>query len=166
MLKHLVIDVDGTLTDAGVYYDEHGNEMKKFCTRDGAAFFAMKSVGVELIILTGRECAATLRRMTELKADIIKQNVKDKAAWLESYMTENGINKDNIGFIGDDLNDYQAMQLCGFKACPADAAKEIKEICNYISSVPGGHGAVRDICEHILTIESKYNELLAYYGVI
>ena len=80
-IEYIVIDVDGTLTDAGIYYDEHGNELKKFCTRDAAGFFAAKILGIKTIILTGRECAATLRRMQELKVDHIVQNVKDKVSY-------------------------------------------------------------------------------------
>ena len=69
-VKLLVIDVDGTMTDAGIYYDEHGNELKKFCTKDAAGFFAAHQVGIEIMVLTGRECAATTRRMTEIKLGV------------------------------------------------------------------------------------------------
>ena len=91
MIKHLIIDVDGTLTDSGLYYDSYGNELKKFNTKDAMGFFLSKAAGITLIILTGRESEATLRRMTELKADIIEQNIKDKAVWLKAYMSDNDI---------------------------------------------------------------------------
>ena len=81
-LKLIVIDVDGTMTDAGVYYDERGNELKKFCTKDAAGFFAAHSVGIKIMVLTGRECAATTRRMTEMKVEYLYQNVKNKAEFL------------------------------------------------------------------------------------
>ena len=77
-IKVLVIDVDGTMTDAGIYYDETGNELKKFCTKDAAGFFAARIVGIKTMVLTGRECAATTRRMKELKVDYLCQNVKEK----------------------------------------------------------------------------------------
>ena len=86
-IKYLVVDVDGTLTDAGIYYDETGNELKKFCTRDAAGFFAAHAVGIKYMILTGRECAATTRRLTEMKADYLVQNCKDKVAYLDRKST-------------------------------------------------------------------------------
>jgi 3-deoxy-D-manno-octulosonate 8-phosphate phosphatase (KDO 8-P phosphatase) len=157
-IKHIVIDVDGTLTDSGVYYDNHGNELKKFSTKDGTGFFVAHAVGIKLIILTGRESTATTRRMTELKVDIIQQNVKDKAAWLREYMAENGVDKAEIGYIGDDVNDLPPMRLCGFVSCPADSCKEVKAIADYVSPLCGGHGAVRDAIEYLLTKDGLWSE--------
>jgi 3-deoxy-D-manno-octulosonate 8-phosphate phosphatase (KDO 8-P phosphatase) len=159
-IKLIALDVDGTLTDSGVYYDDHGNELKKFSTKDGAGIQVAKSAGLKIIVLTGRECNATLRRMSELKADIIKQNVKNKAAWLREYMIENGVDKTEIGYIGDDVNDLPPMRLCGFVGCPADACKEVKSIADYISPVNGGSGAVRDCIEYLLTESGQWTELI------
>ena len=77
-LKYIVIDVDGVMTDAGIYYDENGNEYKKFCTRDAAGFWALKQAGIKVIVITGRECEATRRRMTELGVDSLFQNINNK----------------------------------------------------------------------------------------
>ena len=160
MIKYLIIDVDGTLTDSGIYYDSHGNELKKFSTRDGTGFIIAKTVGIKLIILTGRESKATLRRMTELKADIIMQNIIDKTEWLKAYFSENNINKNDVGYIGDDLNDLQAMMLCGFKGCPNDACKEIKALADYVSPLNGGSGAVRDNIEHLLNESGDWDKFV------
>jgi len=84
---------------------------------------------------------------------------------LKTLFSERNIEPGQCAYIGDDLNDYAAMKLCGFKACPADAVVEIRELCDYVSPYSGGYGAVRDICEYILKQEGKYNELLAFYGV-
>ncbi len=149
-ITHLVMDVDGTLTDSGVYYDDAGHELKKFNTKDGAGMKVAKAAGIVLIVLTGRECEATVRRMKELGVDILIQNVKDKKRWLMDYMAENALNTSQLGYIGDDINDLSAMELCGFIGCPADACREVKEIATYIASVEGGHGAVRDCIEHLL----------------
>ena len=70
-IKYLIIDVDGTMTDAGIYYDDHGNELKKFCTKDAVGFFAAKQAGIKTMVLTGRECQATTRRMAEMKVDFL-----------------------------------------------------------------------------------------------
>lgn len=85
-IKLIVIDVDGTMTDSGIYYDENGNEWKKFCTKDAAGFFAAHKLGIKIMVLTGRECAATERRMKELRVQYLCQNVKDKMGYLSEFM--------------------------------------------------------------------------------
>ena len=165
-LKYLVIDVDGTMTDAGIYYDEHGNELKKFCTKDAAGFFAAHKVGIKIMVLTGRECAATTRRMTEMKVDYLCQNVKDKVSYLRNFMSEYNITKDEIGYIGDDLNDLAPMRLCGFVGCPVDSCQEIIDCADYVSTVKGGYGAVRDIVEQLLKESGEWNMAISdVYGV-
>lgn len=167
-IKYLVVDVDGTMTDAGVYYDEFGNELKKFCTRDAAGFFAAKTVGIKIIVMTGRKCNATLRRMNELHVDYIFQNVKNKHEFLKKFMFESNITKEEIGFIGDDLNDLAAMRLVGFIGCPVDSCNEIIAVADYISSQKGGQGAVRDIMEHLLRKRDEWEvavEKLYYCGI-
>ena len=157
-IKSLIIDVDGTLTDGGIYYDSHGNEMKKFNTKDGTAFAAARAAGIKIIIITGRESECVKRRMTELQVDILEQNAQDKTAWVKQYITKNAIESGEIGYIGDDLNDINAMKLCGFAGCPADACDEVKQIATYISDKNGGHGAVRDIIESLLRQSGLWNE--------
>lgn len=165
-IKYLIIDVDGTLTDAGIYYDERGNELKKFCTKDAAGFFAAHQVGMKIMILTGRESAATTRRMMEMKADYLIQNCRDKISYIKKFMQKNSILKDEIGYLGDDLNDLPGMRLCGFIGCPSDACKEVKEKADYVSNICGGHGAVRDIIEFLLQARGEWNDAIAEeYGI-
>ena len=165
-LKLLVVDVDGTLTDAGIYYDENGNELKKFCTKDAAGFFAAHSVGIKIMVLTGRECAATTRRMTEMKVEYLFQNVKNKVDFLRTFMNQHNLKKENVGYIGDDLNDLPPMMLVGYIGCPADSCQEIKQIANYISNIRGGYGAVRDIIEHILRESGQWEGAASdIYGI-
>lgn len=159
-LKYLVLDIDGTFTDGGIYYDENDNELKKFCTKDGAGIVCARVAGIKLVVLTGRECAATTRRMKELHVDHIFQNIKDKAAFLSDWMKENQIHKDEVGYIGDDINDLAPMALCSFIGCPADAAAEVKKIASYVSKVDGGHGAVRDVIEHILKEQGIWEDVI------
>lgn len=157
IVKYWVVDVDGTMTDAGIYYDEKGNEIKKFCTKDAAGFFAAQAVGMKVIILTGRECAATTRRMQDLKVDFLFQNIKNKEDFLKKFMEEHGIQKDELAYIGDDLNDLPSMKLAGYIGCPKDSCREILEIADYISVNNGGHGAVRDIIEHFLRETNEWD---------
>lgn len=165
-IKYIVIDVDGTMTDAGIYYDEHGNELKKFCTKDAAGFFAARQAGIKIVVLTGRECAATTRRMQEMKVDYLVQNIKDKKTYLAEFMKKYSISKDQIAYIGDDLNDLSSMMLCGYVACPKDACPEIKEIADYISMFDGGKGVIRDVVENIFRKTDKWRELVQnIYGI-
>ena len=164
-IKYLVIDVDGTMTDAGVYYDEHGNELKKFCTKDAAGYAAAHRVGIKLMVLTGRECQATTRRMKEMKFDYIAQKIKDKASYLQHFIDENGLSGEELGYIGDDLNDLAPMKLCGFVGCPADACEEVKAQADYISEIKGGYGAVRDIISMLLKQRGEWKRAIAeVYG--
>lgn len=160
-IKLWVIDVDGTMTDAGIYYDENGNETKKFCTKDAAGFFAAHAVGMKIMVLTGRECAAVTRRMTEMNVDYLCQNVKNKQDFLAEFLKSNKFHREEIAYIGDDLNDLMPMRLAGFVGCPRDACNEVKEIADYISPVKGGNGAVRDIIEHVLRMNDKWDEAIA-----
>lgn len=160
-IKYFVIDVDGTMTDAGIYYDNNGNELKKFCTKDAAGFFAAHQVGIQIMVLTGRECPAVTRRMEEMGVEYICQNVKDKKSFLDNFMKEKGISREEVGYIGDDLNDYPSMQLAGFVGCPADACEEIKEIADYVSGIKGGYGAVRDIISYVLKQRGQWRQAIS-----
>ena len=160
MLKYLILDVDGTLTDGGIYYDDQGNELKKFCSKDGIGLLCAKAAGIKLAVLTGRECQATTRRMKELRIDYVIQGIQDKANYLKSWILINNIEKKDIGYIGDDINDLAPMELCSYIACPSDACDEVKMIANYISNISGGHGAVRDCIEHYLKSQNLWDEMI------
>lgn len=155
-LKHLAIDVDGTMTDGGLYYDNHGNEWKKFQARDAAGFAVLHDLGIKTLLLTGRISEATERRAKELQISEVFQGVRDKAEFLADYLKEYGIAREEIGYIGDDMNDLEAMRLCDFVACPRDACAEVKSLADYVSEKDGGRGVVRDVanelrsrmCEH------------------
>lgn len=159
-LKYAVIDVDGTMTDSGIYYDGGGNELKKFTTRDAAGILAAHYIGLKIIVATGRECAATMRRMNELGVDIVHQLVKDKRHFLEMFMRENGVEKEELAYIGDDLNDLPAMSLAGFVACPADGCMEVREMADYVSGINGGCGVIQDVFRYVLNKMGKWDEFI------
>lgn len=165
-IKMFISDVDGTLTDSGIYYDDSGNELKKFSTKDAIGFYAVHALGMEIMILTGRECAATTRRMKELGADYIFQNIRNKREFLSSFMAEHGLSKSEVCYIGDDINDLPAMELAGYVGCPADSSDDVKSIADYVSPISGGYGAVRDVVEHLLRKEGRWSEALSLmYGI-
>ena len=160
MIRYIVLDVDGTLTDGGIYYDSTGNELKKFCTKDGTGILCARAAGITVVVLTGRECPATVRRLTELGVTELYQGVRDKAAWLKAWMNEKGARKGDVGYIGDDVNDLAPMKCCGYIGCPADAAAEVKELADYVSPISGGHGAARDVIEHLLREAGRWADIV------
>lgn len=159
-VKLIVIDVDGTMTDAGIYYDDNGNEIKKFCVKDAAGFFAAHKAGIKIMVLTGRECEATMRRMKEMKVEYLYQDVKNKYLFLKEFLDKKNIQKAEVAYIGDDLNDLAPMKLAGYIGCPLDSCIEIKEIADYISCKNGGQGAVRDVVEHMFRKMGIWHEII------
>lgn len=159
-IKYLVLDVDGTLTDGSVYYDENGNEIKKFSAKDGIGFVAAHICDMKIVVMTGRECKATERRMEELNVDYLFQKVKNKCDFLKMFMDQNNIKKEEVCYIGDDINDFGAMKLVCFVGCPKDACEEVLSIANYVSGLNGGYGAVKDIVLHILKERGQWEQVL------
>ena len=159
-IKLLVLDVDGTLTDGAILYGNGNVEFKAFNVKDGIIIKTLPKLGIETVILTGRVSEAVERRARELGVQAI-QGADDKAEALGELVAKRGIGMENCAYIGDDLNDYAAMQICGFKACPADAAPEIKGLCDYVSSKDGGFGAVRDVCEVLLKKCGLYDNFVS-----
>lgn len=149
-IKLVVLDVDGTLTDGGIYYDANGNEIKRFDVKDGLGIKVAMEAGLKFAILTGRQSPMVRRRAEELGIQFLLEGVQKKAPALIELSKNTGISVDEMAYIGDDWNDLPAMMMTGFKACPADAAEEIKDICDYVAPKKGGRGAVRECLEFIL----------------
>ena len=163
MIKTIIFDVDGTLTDGGIIFSDRGQEIKRFSAYDGLVMKVLPQIGIDTIILTGRESEIVRQRGEGLGITRIFQGVLDKEAKLREMSSD--INLEEAAYIGDDLNDYAAMLLCGCRACPANAAEEIKSICEYISSYSGGNGAVRDILEYILKKQRQWDEILKIFKI-
>ena len=155
-IKALAIDVDGTLTDGGIYIGNDGEIMKKFCVKDGYAIKIMlPKMGIIPIIVTGRESKIIQARCMELGINRIIQGSSNKLADLRSMLADENILMEETAYIGDDLNDYECMIWAGLKGCPQDAVREIKEIADYITKCEGGKGAVREFIEWIEKIGEK-----------
>ncbi len=163
-IKLLVLDVDGTLTDAKVIYGSGNMEIKEFNTRDGLIIGKLFDFGINVVILTARECEPVARRAAELKCEAF-QGVRNKASALRAIAAKYGVKLEETAYFGDDLNDYEAMSLCGFKACPANAVPQVKELCDYISAVDGGYGAIRDCAEEMLKRQGMYSDWLLMFGI-
>jgi 3-deoxy-D-manno-octulosonate 8-phosphate phosphatase (KDO 8-P phosphatase) len=154
----VILDVDGTLTDGKIYVSASGELMKAFNVKDdyGLAHI-LPTLGLTPIIVTERESLIVQNRARELGITEVYQNIADKAAKLADLSEKYNCRLESFAYIGDDLNDYYAMKLCGFKACPADAVAEIKAIADYMAPHPGGYGAVRDVCDELSRL-FKYGE--------
>ena len=126
MIRLLVLDVDGTMTDGGVYYDSTGNELKKFAIKDGAGIVLARAAGMQVMICTGRECEAVRRRAQDLHIDYLFQNVHDKAAFLSRFMAEHSLTKQDVAYCGDDLND---LTLCWGGRISSAAKKAARALC-------------------------------------
>lgn len=149
-IKLIVLDVDGTLTDGGIYYDSNGNEIKRFDVKDGLGIKVGMAAGLEFAVLTGRESPVVERRVKELGIHYLLSGVQIKFPALMKLLKERNLQPDECGYIGDDWNDLQCMETAGFRACPANAVEEIRRISHYTARCSGGHGAVRECVEYLL----------------
>ena len=164
-IRLLVLDVDGTLTDGGLYLDSTGNETKKFSVRDGAGLTLARAAGMRVMLLTGRESEPVRRRADELHLDLCVQNCKDKAGYLAGFLAEQGLEKSQVADVGDDWNDLAAMDLAGFVACPTDADELVRRRADFVSPRKGGEGAVRDAVVFLLKENGRFDQVLfSVYG--
>lgn len=151
MIKIIAMDVDGTLTDGKIYMGNNKEIMKAFNVKDGLGIKKAIKNNIISAIITGRTSKIVEHRASELTITEVFQGVNDKLKVLDELAQKYKVSKKEIAFIGDDINDMEAMQNCGFVACPNNAINEVKDISNFISKYNGGDGAVREIIDHILT---------------
>ena len=154
-IKMLLTDCDGCLTDGGMYYSEKGDELKKFNTKDGMAFSLLKKHGILTGILTGENVDLNRRRARKLNLDIFESACSDKLEAIRNICKERQIHIENVCYIGDDINDLEAVQAVGFGCCPADAVQAVKNAADYISFAKGGEGVIREIADLLLNNATK-----------
>lgn len=148
-LKMLVVDVDGTLTDGGMYYDGNGEALKKFNTRDAKGLLMLRDAGLRICVLTAENSAVVHARMRKLGITYYFPGVSDKPAWLAEHGARWGIGLAQTAYIGDDLNDLECLRSVGFSCCPADAVAEVRSAVHYVCNGAGGKGAVREVTDLI-----------------
>ena len=151
----LAMDVDGVLTDAGMYYTESGDELKKFNTRDGMGIKMLQAAGFVTAFVTREKTAIVERRGRKLAVPEIHQGVDDKLAVLSRLAKKYGLTLDQVAYIGDDVNDLEALRAVGFSAAPADAMPVVLEAVHYVCAKKGGEGAVRELTDLLLTVRGK-----------
>jgi len=144
-IKAFFSDCDGCLTDAGMYYSEFGDELKKFNTRDGMAFKLLREMGIITGIITGEKVALNRRRAEKLKLDIFIEGCDDKLSAIKQICATHNIKMDEILYIGDDINDIEVLQNVGVSCCPNNANEKVKNYAKIITSAKGGEGVIREI---------------------
>jgi 3-deoxy-D-manno-octulosonate 8-phosphate phosphatase (KDO 8-P phosphatase) len=148
--KLVLTDIDGVWTDGGMYYDQLGNELKKFNTSDSAGVLLCSKMKIPLGIITGENTEIVKKRASKLKIDILYQGVQDKLSVAEKLCTELDISLNEVAYIGDDIGDYQLLKKVGLSACPNNSPDYIKKICKIKLSKKGGEGVFREFIEKIL----------------
>lgn len=148
-IKLLGTDVDGTLTDGGMYYTADGDVMKRFHVHDGMGLKMCQAAGIKVAILTSENTPIVAKRGEKLKLDYVFQGMKCKLEVITKLCEELGIGLENVAYIGDDINDFDILSAVGVKACPANAVDKIKTIPGMrVMNAKGGDGAVREFIEH------------------
>lgn len=163
-IQAIVTDVDGVLTDGCIGYGMGSDdELKFFNVKDGAGFRLASVAGLKIAALTGRVSKANRRRLTELKFDVIKEKVLTKGDGIRELCAEWGIGLENCMYLGDDLIDLPVFELVGLSVAVADAAELVKERADWVTSLPGGHGACREAIERLLRERGEYESVVAAY---
>ena len=150
-IKLFATDIDGTMTDAGMYYTEDGIELKKFNFRDGMGFKLLREAGIKTAIITSETSAMVKKRADKLKVDYLSMGSWEKLDFVKNICKDLDITLDEVAYVGDDINDIELLQSVKYKACPNDAVKKVKEIEDIIIlENKGGEGAVREFIELLL----------------
>lgn len=154
-IKVIAFDIDGTLTDGSIYIGPEGEALKVFNVKDGYGIKAAEKVGLQVYFITGRPAhAPTLARMKDLNIDLkfLKDNVKNKVLCAKEIMESQGLDLNNMAFMGDDLPDLELLELVGFSGAPKDSHVKVLNKVKFVSKFNGGQGAVREFIDRILDV--------------
>lgn len=155
-VRTFVFDMDGVLTDGGLMIHENGQYIRRMHIRDGFALQLAVKKGYRVAVISGSTSDPAITRLNHLGIHDVYMGVNNKKEKLENYVQEHGLQWNEILFMGDDIPDYEPMQLVGMPCAPADAAPEIKQLSKYISLVAGGQGCVRDVVEKVLKLNDHW----------
>jgi len=159
-IKAIFFDVDGVLTDGGIIYDNAGQELKKFNVKDGQIIKHLKEAEILTGVITGRSSQVVINRCEELKIDVHRHGIHNKLETFEQLLLEQGLEADQVAYIGDDINDLPVLVRCGLSATPADGHKAVKENVDLILETKGGHGALRELADLVLSEQGFYDQII------
>ena len=154
-IKLILSDVDGVLTDTGVYYGQEGEALKRFSIRDGMGMELLREAGIETAFLTRENSPVVKARSEKLKLPYYFPGVVDKGAFLQTVLQQTGLEEENLAYIGDDVNDLEIINIIGKKGltgAPGDAITSVLNEVHYVANVRGGNGAFRDFADWILEL--------------
>lgn len=161
--KLVITDIDGVWTDGGMYYDQTGNEWKKFNTTDSAGVLFLKILNIPLAIITGEDTEIVRKRADKLNIKYLYMGVKDKVSVAKSLCEQLQITLEDVAYIGDDLNDIHLLKQVGLSAAPFNASDYIKDIVDIKLKTKGGDGAFREFVESILIRNNIFDDVINKY---
>lgn len=161
-IKAIVFDVDGVLTDGGLWYGPTGEAMKRFDVKDGHAMVLARLTGLPIAILTARSSSIVEVRAQELKLAAVFQGRREKGPGFEELCQQLGFPPAQVAYMGDDVNDLPALKRAGLSGCPADAVSEVREAVHFVSTRSGGHGAARELIELVLRATDRWEQALEH----
>ena len=163
-IKLLLLDVDGVLTDGRLLLGDEGREFKTFDVKDGFGIRALVLGGIRVAVITGRESQVVKHRCERLGIEDVYQNVLKKVEPFEELLGKYGIDARESCFIGDDINDVALLRLVGLSVCVSDAAPELREFCDVVTTRAGGRGAVREVAQMILKSQGRWEKIIGEFS--
>ncbi len=161
-IKALVFDVDGVLTDGGLWYGPTGEALKRFDVKDGHALVLARLTSLPVALLTARTSPIVELRAKELQLTRVFQGRREKGPAFEELCAELGVAPGECAYMGDDVNDLPALTRAGLSACPADAVPEVRAAVHFVAAAPGGRGAARELVELVLRATDRWEAALAH----
>ena len=162
-IKILILDVDGIMTDGSIIYDDNGKETKVFDVRDGHGIKMLMNAGVYVAIITARKSGVVKHRAKNLGIKMVYQKAMDKVIAFNDILAKTSLKPENAAYMGDELVDISILKRAGFSITVPDGVPEVKAVSDYITKMPGGKGAVREICELILKVQGKWENIIKRY---
>ena len=163
LIKLLLLDVDGVLTDGSLTYTHTGDEIKTFHCRDGFGITLLRESGVEVGLITARQSEALLRRARDLHLTHVYQGKRNKTEVFRQIIAELHLRPEEVAYMGDDWLDLSLLRQVGFSATVADGCYEVRQEVDYVARAKGGRGAVREVCDLLVEARGKRESLLADY---
>lgn len=164
MIRLMIFDVDGVLTDSNLYFGDNGVEYKTFNSKDGLGMRLLHNTGVEIGIITGRQSQSVQRRMDNLGIKHVYQGQSDKLPVYEQLKSKLGLTDEEIAYAGDDFPDLPIMGRVGLSFSVADAHHKVRTLADYTTVAPGGKGAAREICDLIMQAQGRFNVVFDAYA--
>lgn len=163
-IRLLVLDVDGVLTDGGVFFDAREEALKRFHTLDGQGIKWLQQAGIQVAVVTGRDSQPLRLRLDSLGVQLVRYGCTDKWPAVQTFMQQLGLRAQQVAYMGDDWPDLAPMQKVGLAFAPAGAHAEVHARAHWVAPQPGGSGAVRHVCDMLLHASGDYRQLLQRYA--